>query len=160
IQSRPFSSLAAARSGCPCLRFNRTKKIHHAVPRLQRQRCHSPLQNTVWFLRMAFVPLVREARTTRGFEMTIKTILVGVDGSKQAARADEVAADMAQSCGAKLLVLHVVAPIFEGSERDALANLAHIEHMDERIEGLSGEIDAVAHQDAGCERLMSVPGIG
>jgi len=32
--------------------------------------------------------------------------------------------------------------------------------LDERIEGLSGEIDAVAHQDAGCERLMSVPGIG
>src|SRR5262245_27433279 len=32
--------------------------------------------------------------------------------------------------------------------------------LDERIEGLSGEIDAVARQDAGCERLMSVPGIG
>ena len=32
--------------------------------------------------------------------------------------------------------------------------------LDERIEGLSGEIAALAHQDAGCERLMSVPGIG
>ena len=32
--------------------------------------------------------------------------------------------------------------------------------LDERIEGLSGEIEALAHQDAGCERLMSVPGIG
>src|SRR5437868_3335985 len=32
--------------------------------------------------------------------------------------------------------------------------------LDERIEGLSGEIKAIAHQDAGCERLMSVPGIG
>ena len=32
--------------------------------------------------------------------------------------------------------------------------------LDERIEGLSGEIDALARQDAGCERLMSVPGIG
>ena len=32
--------------------------------------------------------------------------------------------------------------------------------LDERIEGLSGEIDAVARQDVGCERLMSVPGIG
>jgi transposase len=32
--------------------------------------------------------------------------------------------------------------------------------LDERIEGLSGEIDAVACQDAGCKRLMSVPGIG
>jgi transposase len=32
--------------------------------------------------------------------------------------------------------------------------------LDERIEGLSGEINALARQDAGCERLMSVPGIG
>lgn len=32
--------------------------------------------------------------------------------------------------------------------------------LDERIEGLSDEIEAIAHQDAGCERLMSVPGIG
>jgi transposase len=32
--------------------------------------------------------------------------------------------------------------------------------LDERIEGLSGEIAALARQDAGCERLMSVPGIG
>ena len=32
--------------------------------------------------------------------------------------------------------------------------------LDERIEGLSTEIEAVARQDAGCDRLMSVPGIG
>src|SRR5437868_10257209 len=32
--------------------------------------------------------------------------------------------------------------------------------LDERIEGLSGEIEALAGQDAGCKRLMSVPGIG
>src|SRR6266516_218614 len=32
--------------------------------------------------------------------------------------------------------------------------------LDERIEALSGEIEAIAHRDAGCERLMSVPGIG
>jgi transposase len=32
--------------------------------------------------------------------------------------------------------------------------------LDERIEGLSSEIGTVARQDAGCERLMSVPGIG
>ena len=32
--------------------------------------------------------------------------------------------------------------------------------LDERIEGLSGEIQAIARQDLGCERLMSVPGIG
>jgi transposase len=32
--------------------------------------------------------------------------------------------------------------------------------LDERVEGLSNEIEAVARQDAGCERLMSVPGIG
>jgi len=32
--------------------------------------------------------------------------------------------------------------------------------LDERVESLSGEVEAVARQDAGCERLMSVPGIG
>ena len=32
--------------------------------------------------------------------------------------------------------------------------------LDERIEGLSTEIEALARQDTGCERLMSVPGIG
>jgi transposase len=32
--------------------------------------------------------------------------------------------------------------------------------LDERIAGLSNEIETIARQDAGCERLMSVPGIG
>jgi len=32
--------------------------------------------------------------------------------------------------------------------------------LDERIGCLSGEITALARQDAGCERLVSVPGIG
>jgi transposase len=32
--------------------------------------------------------------------------------------------------------------------------------LDERIGGLSDEIEAIARRDAGCERLMSVPGIG
>jgi transposase len=32
--------------------------------------------------------------------------------------------------------------------------------LDERVEGLSSEIEAIARQDIGCERLMSVPGIG
>jgi len=32
--------------------------------------------------------------------------------------------------------------------------------LDERIDGLSTEIEVLARQDAGCERLMSVPGIG
>lgn len=32
--------------------------------------------------------------------------------------------------------------------------------LDERIDGLSGEIESIARQDAGCVRLMSVPGIG
>jgi transposase len=32
--------------------------------------------------------------------------------------------------------------------------------LDERVESLSHEIEAVARQDAGCARLMTVPGIG
>jgi transposase len=33
-------------------------------------------------------------------------------------------------------------------------------HLDERIENLSREILTIARQDAGCDRLTSVPGIG
>jgi transposase len=32
--------------------------------------------------------------------------------------------------------------------------------LDERIEGLSTDIETLARQDAACERLMTVPGIG
>jgi transposase len=32
--------------------------------------------------------------------------------------------------------------------------------LDERIEGLSAEIEAIARREVGCQRLMSVPGIG
>jgi transposase len=32
--------------------------------------------------------------------------------------------------------------------------------MDERIEGLSQEIEALAREDPACERLMTVPGVG
>jgi len=32
--------------------------------------------------------------------------------------------------------------------------------LDERIEGLSNQIEDVAHQDPACEGLMTVPGIG
>jgi transposase len=42
-----------------------------------------------------------------------------------------------------------------------IENLAGDWHrLDERVESLSSEIETVARQDAGCERLMSVPGIG
>jgi transposase len=42
-----------------------------------------------------------------------------------------------------------------------IENLAEDWHrLDERIEHLSGEIAALAREDMGCERLMSVPGIG
>jgi len=32
--------------------------------------------------------------------------------------------------------------------------------LDQRIDDISSEIAVLARQDAGCERLMSVPGIG
>jgi Transposase IS116/IS110/IS902 family len=42
-----------------------------------------------------------------------------------------------------------------------IENLAGVWHrLDERIEGLSNEIEAIARRDSSCERLMSVPGIG
>ena len=42
----------------------------------------------------------------------------------------------------------------------ALPRLGQAEAVDERIEGVSSEIEVFARQDVGCERLMSVPGIG
>ena len=32
--------------------------------------------------------------------------------------------------------------------------------LDQRIDGLTGEIEALARQDQACSRLMTVPGIG
>ena len=32
--------------------------------------------------------------------------------------------------------------------------------LDERIAAVSAEIEALAKQDAGCQRLMSIPGVG
>ena len=42
----------------------------------------------------------------------------------------------------------------------SMRRLASSLHRPSRIEHLSGEITALAHQDAGCKRLVSVPGIG
>jgi transposase len=43
---------------------------------------------------------------------------------------------------------------------DVLSLASDWHQLDERIEGLSSEIEALAKRDAGCERLMSIPGIG
>jgi nucleotide-binding universal stress UspA family protein len=63
--------------------------------------------------------------------MTFKTILVAVDGSTHAIKTVEVAADVAQRYGAKLVILHVVARIFEGRVRSELENFASMEHMEQ-----------------------------
>jgi nucleotide-binding universal stress UspA family protein len=63
--------------------------------------------------------------------MTFRTVLAAVDGSTHAIKTVEVAADVAQRYGAKLVVLHVVAPIFGGRVRDELANFARMEHMEQ-----------------------------
>jgi transposase len=52
-------------------------------------------------------------------------------------------------------------PCLVGMEACVGAGLADDwRRLDQRIEGLSREIEAIARQDVGCERLMSVPGIG
>src|SRR5437660_2618938 len=69
----------------------------------------------------------------------------------------------------RLRFLRVELPRILATPPDVLAprtvrvieNLAGDWHrLDERIEGLSGAIEAIARQDAGCERLRSVTGIG
>ena len=68
-----------------------------------------------------------------------------------------------------LRFLRIELPAILATRRDVLSpRMVHIieelagdwHRLDERIAGLSGEIEAIARQDAGCERLVSVPGIG
>ena len=76
--------------------------------------------------------------------MTFKTILVALDGSKHAVSVADAAADLALRCDAKLLILHVVAPIFDGKVRNDLANLARMEHREqteyEMLQGFGQDI--------------------
>ena len=68
-----------------------------------------------------------------------------------------------------LRFLRTELPIILGSRSDVLSSrmLRIIEELagdwrrlDERIASLSKEIEALAHQDTACKRLMTVPGIG
>jgi transposase len=65
--------------------------------------------------------------------------------------------------------LRTELPIILASRTDMLSpRMLHVvedlagdwRRLDERIETLSREIEAIARQDASCDRLMSVPGIG
>jgi transposase len=68
-----------------------------------------------------------------------------------------------------LRFLRAELPIILATQSDVLSPLmlrvieelmADWRRLDERIEGLSEEIEALARQDPACERLMTVPGIG
>ena len=51
-------------------------------------------------------------------------------------------------------------PIAEAVQRIIEDLAGDWRRLDERIEGLSSEIETLARQDKACERLMTVPGIG
>jgi len=62
--------------------------------------------------------------------MTLTRILAAVDGSVHTAKVSKVAAEAAQRYGARLFLLHVVAPVSSRRVRDELENLAHMEHLE------------------------------
>jgi nucleotide-binding universal stress UspA family protein len=84
--------------------------------------------------------------------MTFKIILVALDGSKHATSTAAAAIDLARHCDAKLVILHVVAPIFDGRVRNELANLARMEHREqteyEMLQGYGQDIVQSAEQSA------------
>ena len=92
--------------------------------------------------------------------MTFKTILVAVDGSTHATKTVEAAANMAQRYDAKLIILHVVARIFEGRVRDDLENFASMEHMEqteyEMLQELGREIVQSAELSARQKGIANV----
>ncbi len=59
----------------------------------------------------------------------ISTILVPTDGSAHAAKAVELAADLAQKYGAKIVLLHV---LLRGHMPEGLLRAAEVEHVGER----------------------------
>ena len=59
----------------------------------------------------------------------LKTVLVPTDGSECAGRAVELAAELAKTHGAKLIILHVWQA---GPVPDALRHMARVEHFSER----------------------------
>ena len=48
----------------------------------------------------------------------------------------------------------------KGRQRQGARYVSQWRRLDERIDHLSNEIAVLARQDTGCERLMSVPGLG
>ena len=89
--------------------------------------------------------------------MTFRTVLVAVDGSPHATTTVEVASDVARQYGAKLLILHVVARVFEGRVRDELANFASMEHMEQTEYEMLQELGRAIVQSA--ERSARQSGI-
>jgi transposase len=76
---------------------------------------------------------------------------------------------VASRCGNGLHFLRAELPGILAKRTDVLSpRMLHIvedlagdwRRLDERIENLSGEIEVLARQDKGCERVMTVPGIG
>lgn len=70
-------------------------------------------------------------------------ILVPTDGSDHARKAVDLAADLAQKYGAKLIVMHVMAGSWSERIPQELRSYAHSEHMDETQRGI---MDSVGRQ--------------
>ena len=61
--------------------------------------------------------------------MKIKTILAAVDGSKHAIKVADAAADLAHRYNARLVVLHVIRPIFEGRIANDIGAMTALENL-------------------------------
>jgi nucleotide-binding universal stress UspA family protein len=68
--------------------------------------------------------------TDKGEADMIKTLLVSTDGSEQADRAVNLAADLAQKYDAKMVLLHIMPDVINGAVPKGIQRYADLERMD------------------------------
>ena len=92
----------------------------------------------------------------------VDVVLVPTDGSEHASKAVELAADLAQKYGARMIALHVVSPSWSDRVPEELQSYARVEHVEaterEILESVGRQILRGAEttaREAGLEQIST-----